>query len=197
MNCWRVACAGRPAWITEETLLDALQRNFGPIMQIAWVIDDLDAAIEHWTRVMHVGPFFLFEHIPFKELWFRGQPARIDLTCAIAYRGEVQIELIRQHDDAPSIYSEFARGGRTGVQHLGVMTPSVAADLERLAAQGVHAVQHGRTTADAAFAYLDTDFLPGTMIELIEESPVMTRAFKAIREAAERWDGKERTRRFG
>ena len=40
-----------------------MQRNFGPVMQIAWVVRDLEAAIDHWTRMMNVGPFFLFEHV--------------------------------------------------------------------------------------------------------------------------------------
>ena len=42
-----------------------MQRNFGPVMQVAWVVRDLEAAIDHWTRIINVGPFFLFEHVPF------------------------------------------------------------------------------------------------------------------------------------
>ena len=59
--------------------------------------------------------------------------AQIDMSAAIAYSGDLQIELIYQHDDAPSIYSEFSRGGRSGLQHMGVMTDSVDGDLEQLA----------------------------------------------------------------
>ena len=44
-----------------------MQRRFGPIMQNAFVVPDLEAAVDHWTRVMHVGPFYLFEHVPFAE----------------------------------------------------------------------------------------------------------------------------------
>jgi hypothetical protein len=55
------------------------------IMQNAFVVPDLEAAIDHWTRIMQVGPFFLFEHIPFAELWFRGQPTKLDMTAALAY----------------------------------------------------------------------------------------------------------------
>ena len=45
-----------------------MQRRFGPIMQNAFVVPDLEAAVDHWTRVMHVGPFYLFEHVPFAEI---------------------------------------------------------------------------------------------------------------------------------
>ena len=39
----------------------------GPVMQNAFVVPDLEGAIEHWTKVMAVGPFFVFEHIAFEE----------------------------------------------------------------------------------------------------------------------------------
>ena len=35
----------------------------GEIMQLAFVPDDFDAAVKHWTQVMGVGPFFLMEGI--------------------------------------------------------------------------------------------------------------------------------------
>jgi hypothetical protein len=105
-----------------------MQRRFGPIMQNAFVVPDLEAAIDHWARVMHVGPFYVFEHVPFTEI-FRGKLTKIDMSAAIAYSGDLQIELIYQHDDAPSIYTELPRGGRSGLQHMGVMTDSVDDDL--------------------------------------------------------------------
>jgi len=165
-------------------------------MQIAWVVRDLEAAIDHWTRMMNVGPFFLFEHVPFSELLFRGKPSSVDMTAALAYSGETQIELIFQHNDAPSIYTEFLRGGRTGVQHLGVMTESVDRDLERLSSQGVEAAQSGRTAWGARFAYLATDHDPGGMIELIEHGRVIDDAFRQIRDASRSWDGRTTTARF-
>ena len=174
-----------------------MQSNFGPIMQNAFVVPDLGAAIDHWVRVMNVGPFFMFEHIPFAELWYRGAPARVDLSCAIAYHGDLQIELIRQQDDAPSIYTDFERTHGHGLQHMGVMTDSLDADLARLAAQGIEPVQHGRTRGGGRFAYVSTDFHPGGMIELIESGPAMLAAFSAMHDAARDWDGAKPVRRFG
>ena len=174
-----------------------MKRRFGPIMQNAYVVPDLEAAIDHWARVVQVGPFYVFDHIPFAELYFRGKPATIDFSAAIAYSGELQIELILQHDDAPSIYSEFSKGGRWGLQHVAVMTESVDRDLEDLARIGVEPVQHGRTGWGARFAYVSTDFHPGGMIELVESGPAILGAFKTIRDASIDWDGKNPIRRFG
>jgi hypothetical protein len=146
---------------------------------------------------MDVGPFFLFEHIPFDRTWYRDNPTSIDLTVAIAYWGEMQIELIWQHDDAPSIYTDFRARGLTGLQHMGVLTRSVDADLGKLREQGVHPVQHGSTKTGMRFAYVSTDHHPGGMVELIETSPMVENFFGMMREAARTWDGSQPVRRVG
>ena len=130
-------------------------------MQNAFLVEDMAAAIEHWARVIQVGPFFLFERVEFKEAWYRNKPATdIDLTVAIAYWGDVQIELIRQRNDVASIYTDFQAHGRTGLQHMGVMTEDLDADLARLKARNVLPVQHG-STPGMRFAYVSTDHHPG------------------------------------
>ena len=168
---------------------------FGPVMQNAFVVADLDGALDHWTQVMGVGPFFLFERIDFAQVWYRGQPANIDLTVAIGYWGDLQIELIRQNNIAASIYSDFP--ARTGLQHMGVITDSVDRDLERLAPLGIEPVQHGATRAGLRFAYVSTDWHPGGMIELIESNPAMMKFFDKMRADALQWDGKDPIRRVG
>lgn len=174
-----------------------MKRIFGPVMQNAFVVDDLERAIEHWTRVMHVGPFFVFEHIGFRNLLFRGQPAApIDLTVAIAYWDDLQIELIHQHDDSPSIYREFAAARGTGMHHMGVLSNALEADLAALALLGVQPVLSG-SAAGMRFAYVATDHHPGGMIELIEASAGTRAFFERMREAARDWDGRDPVHRAG
>src|SRR5688572_11335534 len=114
---------------------------FGPVMQLGFVVPDLEQAMEHWSGTIGVGPFFVLSHIQFAETFYKGRPTKFDMSVGVAQWGEVQVELIQQYDDVPSIYSEFP--GRTlgGLQHVGVMTRSVADDLERLRARGIDPVQ--------------------------------------------------------
>lgn len=174
-----------------------MKRILGPVMQNAFVVDDLDKAIEHWTRVMRVGPFFMFEHIGFRNLRLRGQPvAPIDLTVAIAYWDDLQIELIRQHDESPSIYREFSQAHGSGMHHMGVMSNALDADLADLALIGVKPVLQG-SAAGMRFAYVETDEHPGAMIELIEATAGARAFFSRMREAAQDWDGRDPVRRPG
>ena len=176
--------------------MNAFEPPFGPIVQNAYVVADLEAAIAHWSETVGVGPFFLMEHIAFGDVWFRGAPLRLDLSVAIAQWGEIQVELVRQHDASPSIYREFAARHGEGLQHVGVMTPSVDAHLRRLASRGIEPVQHGATANGMRFAYVSTDAHPGAMIELIESGPAVDAFFAMVRNAARGWDGSRPLRRL-
>jgi Glyoxalase/Bleomycin resistance protein/Dioxygenase superfamily len=175
-----------------------MERIFGPVMQNAFVVPDLEGALDHWTRVMGVGPFFVFEHVEFAQAWYRGRDATdIDMTVAIAYWGDLQIELIRQNNAVPSIFTDFPARDSGGLQHMGVVTDSVDRDLARLAPLGVAPLQHGTTSAGLRFAYVSTDRHPGGMIELIESNPRMVKFFEKMRVAAQSWDGAAPIRSLG
>ena len=175
-----------------------MSRRFGPVMQNAFVVPDLDAAIAHWTDVMQVGPFFLFKRVEFAQCWYRGASATdVNMDVAIAYWGDLQIELSQQHNAVPSIFTEFSARGLTGLQHVGVLTDSLDRDVEQLSRQGIHPVQHGQTTAGLRFAYMSTDFHPGAMVELIESPPRGLAFFDKMRTAARKWDGITRVQPLG
>jgi hypothetical protein len=174
-----------------------MQRFFGPVMQNAFVVRDLEAALEHWTRVMGVGPFFVFERVEFAEVWYRGRSALdMDLTVAIGYWGNLQIELIQQRNAIASIYTDFPAQAVGGLQHMGVITDSVPRDIARLKDEGIEAVQYGMTTGGMRFAYVSTDQHPGGMIELIESNPRMLAFFSKMHATAQEWDGTNPVRRI-
>src|SRR5512139_591552 len=119
--------------------------RFGPVMQLGFVVPDLERAMEHWTGTVGVGPFFVMSHIKFAEAIYRGAPTDADISVAVAQWGEVQVELIQQFNESPSIYSHFPGRAAGGLQHVGVMTNSVHDDLEKLRPHGIEAVQQGST----------------------------------------------------
>jgi len=173
-----------------------MQTIFGPVFQTAYVVEDLDAALRHWTRTMGVGPFWVFDHVQFSELHYRGEPTNADTTAAMGYWGDLQIELVVQHNQAPSIYKEFLDRGYRGMQHLAVMTDDVDAHLQRLEPLGIMPTQHGKVKDGIHFAYVGTDFHPGGMIELVEATDAIVGVFDYMRQSARDWDGKDPVRRF-
>jgi len=168
--------------------------RFGPIVQMGYLVPDIGHAAQHWTRTLGVGPFFLIEHTPFTELWYRGRPITADQSAALAQWGDMQIELVQQHDARPCLNNEFAGIARGGLQHLGIMTPSVAADIERCAKEGIEALQWG-AVGEIRFAFLDTGLHDGLVVELIEDVAPIREFFRMIRDAAQDWDRKDPLRR--
>ena len=165
-----------------------MSRLFGPIIQNGYVVRDWRSAADHWSRLLGVGPFFVMEHIRFARCTYRGAASPIDMSVAIAYSGDLQIELVEQHNDAPSIYRDYLDAHGEGLQHVGVLVdrlePSLALDgwAERV-------VQEGETLVGQRFAYVDVGCHPGSMIELIEVSAEARSAFAYMKERAARWDG--------
>jgi len=96
-----------------------MSRIFGEIRQIAFVVNDIDAAIAYWTKTLGIGPFYVKREIEFIDYIYRGKTCQSPtVSIALSNSGDLQIELIQQHDDKPSIYQDFLIQGREGLQHV-------------------------------------------------------------------------------
>lgn len=173
-----------------------MSRLFGPIMQTAYVVRDLDVAMAHWTDVLGVGPFFVTESVPYAQVRYRGRPVTIATRVAIAYSGEQQIELIQQTSGDGSMFTDFLAGGE-GMHHVCVVASDFPAAMALAAGQGLEIVQDGATTAGIRFAYLDRPGTPrGSALEIVEGSPGLLRFFDRLKRTAAAWDGADAIRRL-
>jgi len=106
-----------------------------PIFQFAYVVDDLDAAADHWASTMGAGPFFVAAHHRADRFLYRGQPIEADVSYAFGYSGTTQIQLVVQHDELPSIYREmFPSSG--GLHHIASLVADYDDARQRLLDQG-------------------------------------------------------------
>jgi len=171
--------------------------SLGPITQLAFVPADFDSALRFWVETMGAGPFFLLEHVKMEGLRYRGQPAPdVDFSAAMGHWGDLQIELIRQYNDAPSIYSDWRHQGREGLHHVCVLTADMAAARGLCAAAGAEVLQEGTLRGGAAeIIYVDTLGGPGTMVEIMKPDPAALAFFARIRAAAKDWNGDDPLRR--
>ena len=109
-----------------------MSRIFGDIIQNGYVVRVIEAAMRHWIEVLGVGPWFYIERLAVPDFMYKGQPSPIDVSLALANSGPLQVELIQQRNDAPSLYRDFLNAGHEGLQHIGYGTKNFAADLQRL-----------------------------------------------------------------
>ncbi len=163
------------------------------VRQVAYVVRDLDAALKYWVDVLNVGPFFLFAHCPLKNQRYRGKPSNVDVSLALGNSGDVQIELVFQHNNEPSVYKEFLDGGRVGVHHFGLMPPDYRATYERYKALG-HEPAFECTVGGAELVYFDTVQAIGHFTELWDNCDTFKDLFMLVENAAKGWDGKDPVR---
>jgi hypothetical protein len=166
-----------------------MSRIFGNVRQNGYVVRDIHAAMRHWTGQLGVGPFFYVKVAPIEGFHYMGKPSGCQCAIALANSGDLQIELIQQLNDEPSMYRDFLRAGREGLQHVAYWTENMDEDLARIAALGYRVGQSGTVGENGRFVYYATEAHPGTVVELSEISGRKGQLFRAIREAAANWDG--------
>jgi hypothetical protein len=158
------------------------------LYQVAWIVNDLERSIRRWIQTARVGPFFVFRHAKVDGVLYRGTPATLDFSAALAQAGPIQIELIQQHSEDPSAYRDVFPKGKEGFHHLLMMTNAFDAEIDRYRSEGSVAVTQG-AFGDMRFAYVDTRPQLGHMTEIIEDRESIKQIFKMVADAAADWDG--------
>jgi hypothetical protein len=160
----------------------------GAIRQIGYVVRDLDAAIHSWCAI-GVGPWFTMRSLEQKNCQYRGQLSQPTVSLAFANSGPLQVELIQQHDDGPSIYREFLDAGREGFHQLAWWTEDFEGLMRKAEAARWPVVFSGDGNGVANFAYFELDTTISTIVEVMELNDSTRMLAETVAKAAEQWDG--------
>lgn len=162
--------------------------------QMGFVVDDLVATAHRWAEVHGVGPFHV---LPAREVEYihRGEPSTIDMQVAVAQAGPVQIELIHQRDDRPSVFRGFPPNGSCGFHQICTVVTDYAATIEAYARHG-HPVacEFPGSRSAPSVAYIDTLADLGFFTEIVESTPAFLQQLAAISETCAAWDGTDPVR---
>jgi hypothetical protein len=163
---------------------------FGPIRQNGYVVRDIRAAMDHWVNAHGVGPWYFVERVQLDWFRYRGRDAAPEMSIALANSGDLQIELIQQTNDAPSLYKDFLDAGREGLQHVAYWSTDYQALLDRALAAGHRIGHEGQIGGpQGRFCYFESDAHPGAMIEISDISGTKGAFFEHIRQKAQGWTG--------
>jgi methylmalonyl-CoA/ethylmalonyl-CoA epimerase len=172
--------------------MDSRIASLGEVFQLGYVVPDLSAALDFWTRGLGVGPFFTIPKVEdlVTKLEYYGEPSDIRFSATLGYWGDRQIEIIVPTNDAPSIYRDWLRPGRRGLHHVCIEVE----DLEpgrRLARDAGHAVAQEVAIAGGGGAiYVDMgEGAQVRYIELYQFAPGQKEIFTRMQAVARNWDG--------
>jgi Glyoxalase/Bleomycin resistance protein/Dioxygenase superfamily len=172
-------------------------QRLGAVAQIAFVVEDLSAAIAHFIRDHGAGPFFVLENFLQPGQTYRGQPSRADVRIGMGFSGATWFELIQPLDDQPSVYKETIEARGYGFHHHGIFHSDCEAACADYTLRGWREAFRAAVPTGGEVIYLDNpaSAAPG-FVELLPATPGADATFTRFWRAAQDWDGADPVRPF-
>ncbi len=139
------------------------------VSQLAFVVDDLEEAMERYRRILGIEPWKVYyigppEH---EEGYYYDEAINPAFDIGYAYRGDLEIELIEPLE-GPSIHEDFLADHGERVHHVGCFEfddPYVV--REKFENGGISMIQDGKWH-DTHYMYFDTpEILDGLYFEIL------------------------------
>ena len=162
-----------------------------PVVQLGWVVDDVDTAVHQWVRLTGAGPFFVKRHVQLNGITYRGEPSAFDHSMAAGWWGCVEVELMQQHCDNPSALRDQFAPGETGIVSVTWFAPDIHAEIKRMNDMGFPTVHIIGDERGVPVAWFDTRAALGTMVEVYQDEPKRRARKKAIADASIGWNGED------
>jgi hypothetical protein len=135
------------------------------IVQNAYIVQDLDEAIERWHAALGLGPFVVSRHLKFEHSLYRGTPMPLDISAAFVQAGDLQIELICQHNPEPSAFRDLFAEGEEGFHHVAVFPEDYSRLISGYQARGFAVAAEFATARGSGAAF-------GRFIAWLQKPPV-------------------------
>jgi hypothetical protein len=161
------------------------------IIQNAYYVADLDLAITRFHNLWDLGPFFVRRHIGLENVLYRGEPATLDISAAYTQAGDIMIELVTQHNDAPSIFRDRFAAHESGFHHVALDFGDHDSQVESFNKRGFHSITSFKTSEGRGATYLDTFELLGHATEIYIVNDSLKQLYTEVRLASQTWDGRE------
>ncbi len=162
--------------------------NGPPIFQYAYFVQSIEESAERWARLTGAGPFFVTGHHVADRFTYRGTDQEADVSYGFGYSGDVQIQLIEQHDDTPSIYLDMFPDHAEGHHHVARLVADYHAERDRIVGAGFELACELEANGIHA-CYLDTRSATGVFTELHSITDRILATFARWRDAHAEWDG--------
>ncbi|UCD98935.1 MAG: VOC family protein [Chloroflexota bacterium] len=142
-----------------------------PVGQLGFVVEDIRDSLPEYASSYNIKSWFEPKYAE-KHFQIGGEEIELDLNLVFGYTGKLQVELIEEKSRRSPLYRNFLERYGPGLHHLGFYVPDLLEKLRGAHQLGLEVLQEGQfETAGGGsvrFAYLDTQQISGTIIELID-----------------------------
>jgi hypothetical protein len=161
--------------------------------QLGHVVDDIVTAARRWSSTFGIGPFHVLPVVDQQLAHADGDVRTVRIQVGVAQAGPVQIELIQQHCDTPSLYRDWSKNGASAFHQVATVTTDYVAKLAHFESLGYEAAAQS-LGASFRVAYVDTVAAFGFYTEIVEFTPRFLEQLDAISRACATWDGADPVR---
>ena len=163
-----------------------LQTTIGPILQWGYAVKgDIQPIAEEYAKKLGVGPFFLMKNATFKEFIHKGEPQEPLIQTAIAYWGDIQIELSQCTNGA---ITHHMLGHKNGLHHVCVAVDDLDDTIARFNLED-KIMQTVVSSGGQRNIYVENYIPGGYHLEIAEKNERTFKAFDLMKAAAATWDG--------
>jgi Glyoxalase/Bleomycin resistance protein/Dioxygenase superfamily len=162
------------------------------LFQLGFVVDDVIAASARWAATFGVGPFHVLPRRTSRAT-YRGAASAVEVQYGIAQAGPVQIELVQQLCDRPSMFRDLVERGGCGFHQVCTVTQDYDGKAEHYTQLGYELVSE-ITTPGRRVGYFDTVADFGFYTEVVEDAPGLLAGLAQIAQTCAEWDGQDPVR---
>lgn len=171
--------------------------RYGPIRQLAYVARDIPAVMAYFIK-LGIGPWYYGKNADLFDFDYCGSDVQPDLEFAIAPWAGLQLELLCQKSETPSILLPWMRRPfEQMLQHHVAIWPD---DYDGTVAQAVrdgYEVQQRANTIAGRFCYLINPAQPEFVLEITEQTAMRREFGNHIHESQNEWNATNAIRSFG
>jgi hypothetical protein len=161
--------------------------------QLGHVVDDIVSAAKRWSSTFGIGPFHVLPVVDQQLTHADGNVRTLRIQVAVAQAGPVQIELIQQHCDTPSLYRDWSKHSTSAFHQVATVTSDYAGKKAHFEALEYEVVAES-LGGSFRVAYVDTVAGFGFYTEIVEHTPRFLEQLDAISRTCATWDGTDPVR---
>lgn len=163
------------------------------LMQLGFVVQDRQQAIHNYAAMLGAGPWFLspepYPEPPFTE--YRGARVSLGARFAMAYVGDIMIELIEPLPGSETVFSDALATNGPGLHHFAFGARDFDAAITTLIRENRAPIFRSTTPRGARIAMSEPAAWSGALEEYIELTPESETFYARMRSAASNWNGRD------
>ncbi len=161
------------------------------LVQIAYRVDDLEAACHEWAQRVGAGPFLVRRHLPVVAT-HNGEPAVYDHSAAFGQWGPVMLEIIQLHECEPASMREVLEHEVPGqVNHFACFVDDLEAASAALVEQGMPLTMSLTSSSGMEVRFHDARHVVGGILELYVGTEHLRGFYDKVAALADGWDGSD------